>query len=190
WVSSRTGIPSPLQVWEGWPPSAVDDSLLESLGLSSPHALRVSKLEQPIPVEREVGTSSGASSIPLLPLQPRRADVATSIPMDDHSIHEVQSDSSIDDTYFPLDDSLDVLTSALETSPSSDSARHAPLIPEGVESELDGVIRFQEGFNRRYGPLHPIFYPGTLDDAVTHSLNVSARDRRMLALYLHHDKSI
>ena len=39
-------------------------------------------------------------------------------------------------------------------------------VPEGNEDEAMASVHFAEGFTRRYGHRHPIFFQGTLDDAI------------------------
>lgn len=51
-------------------------------------------------------------------------------------------------------------------------------------------IRFSEEFTNRYGTPHPPFFPGSLDDAVRESCQKGPRERKMLAVYLHHDGSV
>ncbi|CAH1113595.1 unnamed protein product [Psylliodes chrysocephalus] len=65
-----------------------------------------------------------------------------------------------------------------------------PLIPENVEDEIVGSITFSEQFTARYGPVHPAFYQGTLDDAIKEACSRPAKDRKILAIYLHHDASV
>lgn len=53
-----------------------------------------------------------------------------------------------------------------------------------------GSIQFSEQFTQRYGPTHPTFFVGTLDDALKEACNKPAKDRKILGLYLHHDNSV
>lgn len=70
------------------------------------------------------------------------------------------------------------------------SKRIEPLIPEDVEDEIVGCITFSEQFTNRYGPVHPSFYQGTLEDALKEACNKPAKDRKLLGIYLHHDSSV
>jgi hypothetical protein len=49
-------------------------------------------------------------------------------------------------------------------------------VPEGIEDEAMAAILFAEGFAHRYGPCHPIFFPGSLDDAMKEACHQPARD--------------
>ena len=50
------------------------------------------------------------------------------------------------------------------------------VVPENVEDELIGTITFNERFTTRYGPIHPAFYQGTLDDALKEACNKPAKE--------------
>lgn len=65
-----------------------------------------------------------------------------------------------------------------------------PLISEGVEDEREAVENFIHQFRQRYGDCLPHFFQGTLAEALQASCLTSARDRRPLAVYLHHDESV
>lgn len=49
-------------------------------------------------------------------------------------------------------------------------------MPEGIEDETMAAIHFAEGFEQRYGPCHPTFFPGSLDDAMKEACHQPARD--------------
>lgn len=49
-------------------------------------------------------------------------------------------------------------------------------VPEDVEDEIVGCITFNEQFNNRYGPIHPAFYQGTLEDAMKEACNKPAKE--------------
>jgi len=70
------------------------------------------------------------------------------------------------------------------------SKKMQPLIPDNVEDEMAGCIHFTEEFTNRYGAMHPDFFQGTLDDAIKEACHKPARERRLLAVYLHHDASV
>ncbi|KAK0069645.1 delta-like protein D [Biomphalaria pfeifferi] len=68
--------------------------------------------------------------------------------------------------------------------------RVEPLIPDGINNEKTALEHFAKEFANRYGPCHPHFFIGSLDDAIQESLVVKASKRKLLAVYLHHDNSI
>lgn len=71
-----------------------------------------------------------------------------------------------------------------------ETKRMQPLIPNNVEDETAGCIHFADQFTNRYGECHPEFFPGSLDEAVKEACLKPAKDRRLLAVYLHHDGSV
>ena len=51
-------------------------------------------------------------------------------------------------------------------------------------------IKFGEEFGNRYGQPTPAFFPGSLEDALADACNKPVSERKMLAVYLHHDSSV
>lgn len=49
-------------------------------------------------------------------------------------------------------------------------------MPEGLEDEAMAAIHFAEGFSERYGHCHPMFFQGSLDDAMKEAVLQPARD--------------
>ncbi|CAG9857934.1 unnamed protein product [Phyllotreta striolata] len=99
------------------------------------------------------------------------------IDSDDDEFEDASESFNVDDEYF-----IDNEQSA--------GKRTEPLIPDNVEDEIVGSITFSEQFTARYGPVHPAFYQGTLDDAIKEACSRPAKDRKILAIYLHHDSSV
>ncbi|XP_019876721.1 FAS-associated factor 1 [Aethina tumida] len=97
------------------------------------------------------------------------------IDSDEDEFEDASESFNVDDDYF-----VDNVT----------TKRPEPLIPEDVEDEIVGSITFSEQFTQRYGPIHPAFYQGTLEDAQKEACNKPAKDRKILAMYLHHDASV
>ncbi|KAG1654500.1 FAS-associated factor 1 [Nymphon striatum] len=65
-----------------------------------------------------------------------------------------------------------------------------PLIPENVEDDVFAIQNFTVEFVNRYGHCHPMFFQGTLKDAMTEAFDRPARERKQLLIYLHHDSSV
>ncbi|GFR80461.1 FAS-associated factor 1-like [Elysia marginata] len=100
---------------------------------------------------------------------------------------EMEVESDDDDTgleSFSLEDDL------FSQEEPRTSRRLEPLMPDGVEDEKSALTQFSHEFVNRYGECHPQFFLGSLDDAIQESLAVRATDRKLLAVYLHHDGSI
>ncbi|XP_043578100.1 FAS-associated factor 1 isoform X2 [Bombus pyrosoma] len=92
----------------------------------------------------------------------------------------VESDSSIDEDDIEDDVFVDNVR----------STKTQRLMPENVTDETIGTIHFAEEFKKRYGPAHPKFFTGTFEDAVKESCLKPAKERKLLAVYLHHDNSV
>merc|ERR1719481_382832 len=65
-----------------------------------------------------------------------------------------------------------------------------PLLPDDFGDEDLAGIKFGEEFSARYGQPHPAFFPGSLDNALSEAMNKPVDERKMLAVYLHHDSSV
>ena len=65
-----------------------------------------------------------------------------------------------------------------------------PLLEPNTNDGMDSAKRFQEVFTARYGESSPNFFQGSLAQAVQQTLRCPILDRRMLALYLHHEGSV
>lgn len=50
------------------------------------------------------------------------------------------------------------------------------IVPDNVEDEIVGTISFSEQFTARYGPVHPAFYQGTLEDVIKEACAKPAKD--------------
>ncbi|XP_043525545.1 FAS-associated factor 1 isoform X1 [Frieseomelitta varia] len=92
----------------------------------------------------------------------------------------VESDSSIDEDDIEDDVFVDNVR----------STKTQRLMPEYVTDETIGTMHFAEEFEKRYGPAHPEFFTGTFKDAVKESCLKPAKERKLLAVYLHHDNSV
>ncbi|XP_050305515.1 FAS-associated factor 1 [Anthonomus grandis grandis] len=95
---------------------------------------------------------------------------------DDEEYEDASESFNVDDEYFVDNENT--------------ARKQEPLIPDNVEDELVGTVTFNERFTARYGPIHPMFFQGTLEDALKEACNKPAKDRKILAIYLHHDASV
>ncbi|KAK7889774.1 hypothetical protein WMY93_025334 [Mugilogobius chulae] len=161
-ISDLTNIPVRHQQWEGWPASASDDSMtLAVSGISYPcHHLSVCR-----------------RSSPANPQEPSEecADV--------HMISDSEGDDFEDASEFGVDDSE---MFGMATS----SSRKSPMMPENSENEADALLHFTAEFSSRYGENHPMFFIGSLEAASQEAFYGKARDRKLLAIYLHNDDSV
>lgn len=161
-VSDLTNIPVRHQQWEGWPASASDDSMtLAVSGVSYPcHHLSVCRRSSPA-----------------------QAQEPTEECADVHMISDSEGDDFEDASEFGVDDSE-------MFGMGSSSSRKSPMMPENSENEADALLHFTAEFSSRYGETHPMFYIGSLEAASQEAFYGKARDRKLLAIYLHNDDSV
>ncbi|XP_038543232.1 FAS-associated factor 1 isoform X1 [Canis lupus familiaris] len=162
-VYDLTSIPVRHQLWEGWPTSATDDSMcLAESGLSYPcHRLTVGRRSSPLQTREQSEEQS----------------------TDVHMVSDSDGDDFEDASEFGVDDG-DVFGMA------SSALRKSPMMPENAENEGDALLQFTAEFSSRYGDCHPVFFIGSLEAAFQEAFYVKARDRKLLAIYLHHDESV
>uniref|UniRef100_A0A8C8M7I6 UBX domain-containing protein n=1 Tax=Oncorhynchus tshawytscha TaxID=74940 RepID=A0A8C8M7I6_ONCTS len=164
-VSDLTNIPVRHQQWEGWPAAASDDSMtLAASGISYPcHHLSVCRRSSPV-------NNTEANMFE------QCADV--------HMVSDSEGDDFEDASEFGVDES------EMFGMGSSTGCRKAALMPENSENESDALLHFTAEFSTRYGECHPVFFIGTLEAASQEAFYGKARDRKLLAIYLHNDESV
>ncbi|KAL1022433.1 hypothetical protein UPYG_G00027560 [Umbra pygmaea] len=162
-VSDLTNIPVRHQQWEGWPATASEDSMtLAASGISYPcHHLSVCRRSSPADTQEPVEEC---------------ADV--------HMVSDSEGDDFEDASEFGVDES------EMFGMGSSTGCRKAPMMPENSENEGDALLHFTAEFSTRYGECHPVFFIGSLEAAAQEAFYGKARDRKLLAIYLHNDESV
>lgn len=155
-------IPVRLQVWTGWPAGCSDDMTLGDCGLDKPsHGLTLNKL-----------VSTQSSSVDM---NKRHTDLTDG--------SETSSDVEDLTESYPLEEDLFV-------PDENHRAQQKFLISDNVLDETAGTTEFSDNFAIRYGACHPMFFHGTLEDAVREACHRPAKTRKLLAIYLHHDGSV
>lgn len=100
----------------------------------------------------------------------------------------VSSDSS------SLEEFEDASECLEDDAPRGSSRRTAralvPLMPETSLDDGVAAAHFAREFANRYGPCHPVFFQGSLSEALQASCQKPCRERKPLAIYLHHDESV
>jgi len=126
-------------------------------------------------------TDSGTASSQLL-AKSSRFDIEEAIDEDEKNNNSSSHCELSEDDDDDLDDNF-----IMETAP-----KHKALIPSTCPAgdELAGTTLFIEEFFKRYQPLIPVFFNGTLENAIREALLCSARDRKLLGIYLHSDNSV
>ncbi|KAG5894965.1 hypothetical protein JTB14_023313 [Gonioctena quinquepunctata] len=159
-VYTLTNVHVRNQIWSGWPPNIDDNTMLALSGINYP--------EHDLTVRR-LAVANHAREKKSVPI--------VQIDSDDDEFEDASESFTVDDEYFTDNDVSTV-------------KRTEPLIPDNVEDEIVGSITFCEQFSARYGHIHPAFYQGTLEDAIKEACSKPAKDRKLLAIYLHHDASV
>uniref|UniRef100_A0A8C7KYK1 Fas (TNFRSF6) associated factor 1 n=1 Tax=Oncorhynchus kisutch TaxID=8019 RepID=A0A8C7KYK1_ONCKI len=161
-VSDLINIPVRHQQWEGWPASASDSMTLAASGISYPcHHLGVCRRSSPANTREPTEEC---------------ADV--------HMVSDSEGDDFEDASEFGVEES------EMFGMGTSTGCRKAPLMPENTENEVDALLHFTAEFTTRYGECHPVFFIGTLEAASQEAFYGKARDRKLLAIYLHNDESV
>lgn len=154
------------QEWHGWPTD--NDSLtLAECGIDYPsHHFRLTSSQQ----RSENSNKSSPADSGHVPIRQPQDSM------------EVESD---DDDYADAVQYDDIIDDDMRVTNSC-----KPLMPEQADDQMAATEHFCQEFASRYGETHPVFYIGSLDDALREALHCKARDRKLLAIYLHHDQSI
>lgn len=103
-----------------------------------------------------------------------------------NNIVNIDSDSSADEFEDASDFNPD--DDYFSETPAQPRLKH--LIADQTDDETLGSIQFVENYIRRYGEPHPLFFQGSLEDALKEACHKPAKDRKLLAIYLHHDDSV
>uniref|UniRef100_A0AAR2J5W5 UBX domain-containing protein n=1 Tax=Pygocentrus nattereri TaxID=42514 RepID=A0AAR2J5W5_PYGNA len=118
----------------------------------------------------------------------RRSSPATALEpteecTDVHMVSDSEGDDFEDASEFGVDES-EIF------GMGSSSCRKSPMMPENSENEGDALLHFTAEFSSRYGDCHPVFFIGSLEAASQEAFYGKARDRKLLAIYLHNDDSV
>jgi hypothetical protein len=105
-------------------------------------------------------------------------------------VMQVDSDNDLDeddddmDVHNVTDDHMDDYFSPVSDSDPSSTRRIQALLPDDYGDEAMAGIRFAEEFANRYGAPHPIFFPGSLDDAIKESCNQPPKEVTLKSIKL------
>ncbi|KAK3927093.1 FAS-associated factor 1 [Frankliniella fusca] len=168
-VYTCTDIPARHQMWIGWPIGTTDRSMLHEIGVNSEHCLTVTSTT-------ELNSQNSASS--------SKAS-RYAVDQTNHDDSDASSEE-FEDASASLEGDIDHEI-FIDDMPSN---KLRSLVPADASDEMAGAINFGEEFNNRYGSGYPSFYPGSLEDAIKDSCLKPARDRKLLAMYIHNDKSV
>ncbi|XP_021377246.1 FAS-associated factor 1-like [Mizuhopecten yessoensis] len=155
-----TNVPARHQVWIGWPDAANKDDAI---------TLAACGLKSPVH-----------------DLELTKANI---IGKPQYSVQDT-SEIDISDDDDENNDSYAVEEDIFEHEESKNSRKQTPLMPDTVGDQTEALEHFTREFRERYGETHPVFFVGSLEGAIKESLLCRAKDRKLLAVYLHHDNSI
>lgn len=217
-VYTVTDIPVRHQVWSGWPSNVTNHTTLAESGIGIDHNLLLKRVdESAVKVTNNNNTSSSNSNnnnsgnlcnthSHLLNALSSSAGTSTN---NSHSSSSSSSRGAGANLFNVGNDNLPIIpidseSSGEEFEDASDFNndddiftempiinQQKRLIPDNTDDEAIGSIQFVENFIERYGPQHPMFFQGNLEDALKEACHrPSARDRKLLAIYLHHDGSV
>ncbi|XP_022174084.1 FAS-associated factor 1-like isoform X2 [Myzus persicae] len=186
-VANLTKLPISNQQWLGWPHFVTPATTLEESHINYPvHDFKLKPSNSILKHTRRRYNTRLNSVV----------DMETSdspMPSSSTSSSSTSSSSSEEDPFEDSAESLsgidddDVEAMFMDTEAPT---RIRPLIAEDTEDELAGVIQFIDEFQNRYGDMRPQFFLGTLDQAIKIACFKPAKDKRLLAVYLHHDRSV
>jgi len=95
------------------------------------------------------------------------------------------SDEEHSESYYEEEEEDD-----LNFEPEVKTLKRKTLISDDHTCEYEAVEQFNKEFSERYGSLIPLFFLGSLEDAIKESIMLPANDRKLLAIYLHSDSTI
>jgi len=178
-VYDLTNIPVRHQQWTGWPDECTDDhtiTLAGATGVKHPvHELTLTRKTTTTTTTTTTATTTAAATSTSRTTRSRTTN-HTSTP------EVTLSDDSDMETESPFIE---------EDFGTYRDPRQSALIPDdGNLTETQATEAFAAEFISRYGEMHPVFFLGTLEDAIKSSCAAPIRERRPLAIYLHHDGSV
>ncbi|XP_068239471.1 FAS-associated factor 1 [Palaemon carinicauda] len=160
-IHGLTNIAVRHQQWTGWPPNVDEEkATLTSSGIAKQHHLTVRKVTK----DRTPKTQRKGAM----------------------EVDENSSGDEFEDAPELLNDDDDFLD--MMDVPAAKKTQ--ALIPADIDDEVMGVIHFSEEFRNRYGNCVPMFFQGSLEEALKESVLLPAKNRKLLAVYLHHDGSV
>lgn len=178
-VYTITDIPVRHQQWFGWPNNVTNSTTLAESGVEREHNLVLKRADEGAKITNNNNAAANTASASTSSSSRNVYNNSDSMPI---TIDSESSEEFEDASDFNNDD--DIFTE----TPINSHLKH--LIPDNVDDEAIGSIQFVENFVERYGPQHPMFFQGSLEDALKEACRPSARDRKLLAVYLHHDGSV
>ncbi|KAH8327222.1 hypothetical protein KR074_007524 [Drosophila pseudoananassae] len=159
-VDDIKSIPVRHQEWTGWPRGCDNDTTLARSGIDLTHSFGVRNLAPAIAAHSNSNQQQNNS----------------------YDVVNVDSESSADE----FEDATDF--NFTDSPPAQPLNIH--LIPNNTDDEMSGSAQFVDNYVARYGEPCPYFFVGSLESALQMACYKPAKERKLLAIYLHHGKSI
>ncbi|EDW35466.1 GL17286 [Drosophila persimilis] len=168
-------IPVRHQEWTGWPSGCNNETTLAQSGIELNHRFVLRNI-----AERVQSNSN-------VPLDGDNAQTSSSLLNNVFDVVTLDSESSADE----FEDATDFNTAEYiftDSPPVQPLNRH--LIPNNTDDETTGSTQFVANYRSRFGEPYPEFFDGSLDNALQLACHKPAKERKLLAIYLHHGESI
>ena len=172
-AASAFALPVTQQEWTGWPKDTENYDALSSLGVTSLN----------LQLKRKAGGGSSskksengaiAASLGAASSQAGASSMQTSNSFSNFEFYQAEFTDPDDE----------------EQCRGNEAIGGKRLLDDGSTDCLDSQEKFMFNFRERYGESHPIFFLGSLEQAVENSCMLEAKDRKLLAVYAHHDRSV
>jgi len=211
-LSTLTEVSVSRQIWTGWPDDVADELTLAQIGIPREHHLTIDQIQKPaaprnmpvIDISGDDAAAAGPSSGSGRFAGGRGGGLAaaTNASAKTNAAASGAEDSEDEDDFVDASDMMDDDDDFLSPEKSRGGgggggsggrigSRLQSLLPDDYGSDdTMAALKFSEEFTNRYGNPHPDFFPGSMDEALKASCSKSAKERKMLAIYLHHDSSV
>lgn len=188
-VANLTKLPISNQQWLGWPHFVTPATTLEESHINYPvHDFKLKPSNSILKhTKKRYNTRLNQSVVDMETSDSPMPSSSTSSSSTSSSSSEEDPFEDAAESLSGIDDDDDVDAMFMDTEAPT---RIRPLIAEDTEDELAGCIQFIDEFQNRYGDMRPQFFLGTLDQAIKIACFKPAKDKRLLAVYLHHDRSV
>uniref|UniRef100_A0A674DN85 Fas (TNFRSF6) associated factor 1 n=1 Tax=Salmo trutta TaxID=8032 RepID=A0A674DN85_SALTR len=197
-VSDLTNIPVRHQQWEGWPAAASDDSMtLAASGISYPcHHLSVCRRSSP--ANNQEPTEECADVHMVSDSEGDDFEDASEFGVDESEMFGMGSSTGCRKAALMPENSENESDALLHFTAEFSTRYVLSIVLRGLcfsNDVEDPCILFYGSISFvcvccRYGECHPVFFIGTLEAASQEAFYGKARDRKLLAIYLHNDESV
>jgi len=186
-VYDLTNIPVRHQQWTGWPSECANDPTMTLAGATGiQHPTHGLILRKKLTTTTTTTTTTTNAAAPSSSSTTRTTRSKTTTRSSANSSGRSTPDAALSD-----DSDMELESPFVEDDFPAYRPTPNSLIPEDESlNETEASESFAAEFISRYGEIHPVFFIGSLEDAIKNSCAAPIRERRPLAIYLHHDNSV